>query len=129
MPQHPGLWLTQVRLNSSQTLLSEPDLLRLPELTNLPKVSRVIEDQVVHLHLFAGSYSFWAAAADYLSGSFVGFSRDHSSDPGGRWGVMPYTRLLGVRRLIKIDGVMTRIPLERDQHFLPMSLEEALRWE
>ncbi len=81
---------------------------------------------MVHLHLFAGAYSFWAAAADYQSGDFIGFSRDHASDPGGRWGVVPYMRLLDIRVSIKIDGAMALIPLERDRHFQSMSLWKAL---
>ncbi len=129
MPQHPGLWLTQVRLNPSQTLLSGLELFSLPEIQTLPSNLGSIEKQLVRVHFYAGSYSFWGMAVDFETGDFLGYSRNRITGPGGRWGVVPYLRLLGIRIPIKIDGVMTQIPLERDQHFRPMSLEEALRWE
>jgi hypothetical protein len=129
MPPHSGLWLTQIRLNSSQTLLSGRELFSLPEIKALPSNPGSIEKQLVRVHFYAGSYSFWGVAVDFETGDFLGYSRNRITDPEGRWGLVPYQRLLGIRIPIKIDGVMTRIPLERDQHFHPMSLEEALRWE
>lgn len=129
MPRHPGLWLTQIRLNSSQTLLSGLELFSLPDIRTLPAKLDPIENQMARVHFFAGSYSFWGVAVDFETGDFLGYSRNRITGPVGRWGLVPYQRLLGIRIPIKIDGVMTRIPLERDQHFHPKSLEEALRWE
>lgn len=127
MPQHPGLWLTQIRLNPSQTLLSDLDLFRLPDIANLPGGSGAIESQVVHLHFFAGGYSFFAAAADYQCGDFFGFSRDRSLDPEGRWAVISYTRLLGIRIPLKVDGTDVLLPLERDRYFHSIQLRNALK--
>lgn len=129
MPQHLGLWLTQIRLNPSQTLLSGLELFSLPDIQAVPANPASIENQIARVHFYAGGYSFWGVAVDFGSGDFLGYSRNRLTGPTGRWGLVPYQRLLGIRIPIKIDGVMTRIPLERDRHFHPMSLKEALRWD
>jgi hypothetical protein len=127
MPQHPGLWLMQVRLNPSQTLLSGLELFSLPEIKALPSNLGSIEKQLVRVHFYAGSYSFWGVAVDFETGDFLGYSRNRITGPEGRWGLVSYQRLLGIRISLKIDGVMTQIPLERESHFTPQFLSEALR--
>lgn len=126
---HPGFWLMQVRLNPTQTLLSGLELFSLPEIKALPSNLGSIEKQIVRVHFYAGSYSFWGMAVDFDTGDFLGYSRNRITGPEGRWGLVPYQRLLGIRIPIKIDGVLTRIPLEREPRFRPKFLSEALRWE
>lgn len=128
MPQHPGFWLTQIRLNPSQTLLSGLELFSLPEIQTLPTILGSIEKQIVRVHFFAGSYSFWAAAIDFETGDFLGYSRNRLTGPVGRWGVIPFRRLLDIRIPIKVDGAMTQLRLERDHYFRPQPLVEAIRW-
>ena len=128
MPQHPGFWLTHIRLNPCQTLLSGLELFSLPEIQTLPTNLGSIEKQIVRVHFFAGSYSFWGAAIDFETGDFLGYSRNRLTGPEGRWGVVPYRRLLDIRIPIKVDGVMTQMRLERDHYFRPQPLAEAVRW-
>lgn len=127
MPQHPGFWLTQIRLNPSQTVLSGLELFSLPDIQTLPSNLGPIEKRIVRVHFFAGSYSFWGAAVDFETGDFLGYSRNRLTSPEGRWGVVPYRRLLDIRIPIKVDGVMTQLRLERDHYFRPQPLIEAIR--
>ena len=128
MPEHPGLWLAQIRLNPSQTLLSGLELFSLPEIQTLPSNLGPLEQRMVRVHFFAGNYSFWGAAVDFETGTFLGYSRNYLTGPTGRWGLLPCQRLLDIRIPIKIDGVMTKLRLERDLNFGPQPLSEALRW-
>lgn len=128
MAEHPGLWLTQVRLNPTQTLLSGRELFTLPEIQELPTDLGPLEGRMVRVHFFAGGYSFWTFAVDFQTGDLLGYSQNRLQGPIGRWGVLPLHRLLEIRIPIKVDGLMTRLPLERELRFRPQSLSEALRW-
>jgi hypothetical protein len=128
MPAHPGFWLTQIRLNPEQTVLCGLELFSLPEIQLLPTDLGPLEQRIMRVHFYAGSYSFWGAAIDFETGDFLGYSQNRLQGPIGRWGLVPLQRLLDIRISIKIDGVMTRLRLERDVHFHPQPLSEVARW-
>ena len=128
MSQHPGLWLTQIRLNPGQSLFSTRELVSVPDIHSIAPDLGPDDDPTVWMHLFAGCYSFWGGAVDFETGEFLGYVRDRSIASTGRWGLIPYSYLVGIRVPIKIEGVMTRIPLEREERFHPQALSEALRW-
>lgn len=128
-PKHPGYWLTQIRINPSQALLSGLELFILPDVDEINVAPADSMDQVVFAHFFAGTYNFWAAGVDWSSGIFIGYSLNRISGPVGRWGRVSEETLRHIRICMKVDGEIRQIPLSRSTHFHPQSLREALQSE
>jgi len=129
MAPHPGAWLTQTRLNVTQTILSGIELFTLPDIKNVDLTVGDPLEQTVFVHFFAGGFSFWAAAVDWETGIFTGYSRNRLLGPNGSWTTCTHEVLRGIRLPIKVNGEIVRIPLERDTRFRAKKLREALNAE
>jgi len=127
MPEHPGYWLVQTRLNPEQTLLSAMGLFIIPGVEELDPAPVDPMDQIVYAHFHAGSYSFWAAAVDWTTGTFTGYSRNSLTGPVGRWGQCTLEVLCGIRIPVRIEGQLQKVPLQRDPDFQPHLLRDAVR--
>lgn len=127
MPEHPGYWLAQTRLNAEQAILGAMDLFIIPEAEEEDPAAKEPMDQVVYVHFHAGPYSFWAAAVDWTTGTFTGYSRNSLTGPVGRWGQCTLEVLCGIRIPVRIEGQLQKVPLQRDPDFQPQLLRDALR--
>ena len=81
MAEHPGYWLTQTRLNATQTILSGLELFTLPDIKDVRLEAADPLEQMVYVHFFAGGFSFWAAAVEWKTGIFTGYSRNRLLGP------------------------------------------------
>jgi hypothetical protein len=127
MPEHPGYWLAQTRLNPEQAILGAMDLFIIPEAEEVNLDSGDLLDQAVYVHFHAGTYSFWAAAVDWTTGTFTGYSRNSLTGPVGRWGQCTLEVLCGIRIPVLIEGQLQKVRLQRDAVFQPQQLRDALR--
>jgi hypothetical protein len=129
MAEHPGYWLTQTRLNATQTILSGLDLFTLPDIKDVRLDAADPLEQMVYVHFFAGGFSFWAAAVEWKTGIFTGYSRNRLLGPTETWSTCTHEVLRGIRIPFKVNGEIVRIPLERDTRFRPRMLRDALNLE
>jgi hypothetical protein len=127
MAGHPGYWLSQTRLNVTQNILSGIELFTLPEISDVDPNPRDPLEIMVYVHFFAGSYNLWVAAVDWEDGIFLGYSRNQAVGPTGCLERSSHEDLRGIRIPMTVDGQIVRLPLERDTHFLPRLLWDALR--
>jgi hypothetical protein len=129
MAEHPGYWLTQTRLNATQTILSGLDLFTLPDIKDVHLDAQDPLEEMVYVHFFAGGFSFWAAAVEWKTGIFTGYSRNRLLGPTDTWSTCTHEVLRGIRIPFKANGAIVRIPLERDTRFRPRMLRDALNLE
>lgn len=127
MPEHPGYWLVQTRLNPEQSILSAMDLFTIPVVEDVDPDPGDPLDQVVYVHFHAGTYSFWAAAVDWSTGTFTGYSRNSLTGPVGRWGQCTLEVLCGIRIPVRVEGQLLKVRLQRDGGFHAQLLRDALR--
>jgi hypothetical protein len=127
MAEHPGYWLTQTRLNATQTILSGLDLYVLPDIKDVDLSIGDPLGQVVYVRFFAGGFSFWAAAVEWKTGIFSGYSRNRLLGPTDDWNTCTHEVLRGIRIPFKVNGEIVRVPLERDTRFRPKTLGDALK--
>jgi len=125
--EHPGAWLAQTRLNAAQNILSGIELFTLPDIKDVDLSAGDPLEHLVFVHFFAGGFSFWAAAVEWKTAVFTGYSRNRLLGPTGIWGKLEHEVLKGIRLPIKLNGEIVRIPLERDTRFRPKKLREALQ--
>jgi len=126
MAGHPGYWLSQTRLNVTQNILSGIELFTLPEISDVDPNPPDPLEIMVYVHFFAGSYNLWVAAVDWEDGIFLGYSRNLALGPLGFLERCSHEDLRGIRIPLKVGGQMVRLPLERDTHFHPKLLWDAL---
>jgi len=126
MAEHPGYWLAQTRLNPDQTILSAVDLFTIPGAEEVDPAPGEPLDKVVYVHFHAGTYSFWAAAVDWSTGTFTGYSRNSLTGPVGRWGQCTLEVLCGIRIPVLGEGKVLHVRLQRDADFHAQLLRDAV---